>query len=287
MAGLVLGAVTALGLAAASVAGPVSGAEAAKAKPTTYSYGQWGEYNTLDVYPPTSAAARKSKSSPAVVLVHGGSWISGDRTDFASAAGQFAEAGYVAVSVNYRLAGSAAWPAQRNDVGAALRWIRSHAAKLRLDPGRIVVVGSSAGGEIAASVLTKNLGSALASGLVTLSSPFDLARVATGGQGSVAAAKLAGVVTDHLLGCSPAACPAKYEKATAANHLDPTDVPSLIFTSRGDWVDPANSVSFHTAAEAAGLESELVWIKGAEHGQSYWAEIWPKVRSWVKAHSAS
>ncbi len=177
---VVVGALVTLGLTALAVAGPVQGAFAAKGKPKTYSYGPHGHDNTLDVYKPTSAAARKATASPVVVLVHGGGWIAGDRAHFADAAHQFAKAGYVAVSVNYRLAGVAAWPAQRNDVRAAIDWVREHATTLKLDPDRLVVVGSSAGGEIAASVLTQGRGSRLADGLVTLSSPLDLARVGPG-----------------------------------------------------------------------------------------------------------
>lgn len=284
-------AVAVAAVAAVALAGGAAGAVQAvgggKVKPhaVTHSYGPNGHDNTLDVYTPTSATARRADSLPAVVLVHGGSWIRGDRTDFAGPALQFARAGYVAISVNYQLATHAAWPAQRDDVRDALEWVRDHAESLRVDTDRIVVVGSSAGGEIAASALTKDHGADLARGLVTLSSPLDLALVASGGSLGSTSAELASVVDNDLLACADA-CTARYGPASAASALDARDVPLLLITSISEWVDPASTVAFHTAAIAAGLESRLVLLPGTAHAQGYWPEVWPTISDWVAAHTA-
>jgi acetyl esterase/lipase len=285
---LAAGAVVAVALAGSAAAGAVQAVHAGKSRPhaTTYSYGPNGHDNTLDVYAPTSAAARAAASLPAVVLVHGGSWIRGDRTDFAGPAMQFARAGYVTVSVNYRLATHAAWPAQRDDVRKALKWVRSHADELRVDTDRIVVVGSSAGGEIAASALTLDRGSELARGLVTLSSPLDLGLVATGGPAGEPAAELAGIVDHQLLECAPADCAERYRTDSAASRLDDRDAPLLLITTLGDWVDPAGTIGFHLAATAAGLESRLLLLPGTAHAQGYWNDAWPTISDWVAAHTA-
>lgn len=280
-------AVLAVALAGAGAAGAVQAATGGKGRPhaTTYSYGPNGHDNTLDVYAPTSADARRAVSLPAVVLVHGGSWIRGDRTDFAGPAVQFARAGYVTVSVNYRLATHAPWPAQRDDVRTAIEWVRSHADRLHVDTKRIVVVGSSAGGEIAASALTKGHGSDLARGLVTLSSPLDLGIVAKGGPAGAPEAELASVVDNDLLACG-ADCTEKYRTASAASALDDRDVPLMLITSLGEWVDPASTIGFDVAARAAGLESRLVLLPGTAHAQGYWDEAWPTISDWVAAHTA-
>jgi acetyl esterase/lipase len=288
MPAVAVAALAAVALAGAGAAGAVQAAGGGKGRPhaSTYAYGPAAGDNTLDVYSPTSAVARRATSLPAVVLVHGGSWIRGDRTDLAGPAVQFARAGYVAVSVNYRLATRAAWPAQRDDVRAALEWVRAHARSLRVDTSRIVVVGSSAGGEIAASALTLGHGSDLARGLVTLSSPLDLGIVAAGGPAGTSAAELAAVVNDDLLACRPADCADRYRTASAASALDARDVPLLLITSLGEWVDPASTIGFHTAATAAGLESRLVLLPGTAHAQGYWADAWPTISDWVAAHTA-
>lgn len=99
----------------------------------------------LDIYlPPTTSA----EPLPVVVWMHGGAWIHGnkDRCPFAFLAGE----GYAVVSINYRLADVAIFPAQIHDCKAAIRWIRGHAEKYGFDPTRIAATGGSAGGHLAA-----------------------------------------------------------------------------------------------------------------------------------------
>ncbi|QNA89188.1 alpha/beta hydrolase [Massilia sp. Dwa41.01b] len=103
----------------------------------------------LDLYLP---AKRGTVRLPAIVLVHGGGWRTGVRTNFAPMAIRMAERGYAAATVSYRLSGEAPYPAAIVDVKAALRWVRTNAAQYGIDPGRIAVGGGSAGGQIASLV---------------------------------------------------------------------------------------------------------------------------------------
>ncbi len=104
----------------------------------------------LDLYLPKQLAESKTaKPAPGVILVHCGGWISGYRTHLTPLAIQLAKAGYVTATITYRLAPEAQYPAAVNDVKAAIRWLRSHASDYNLDPERIAVGGSSAGGQIA------------------------------------------------------------------------------------------------------------------------------------------
>ena len=101
----------------------------------------------LDLYlPPGEADAPR----PAIVVVHGGGWRGGDkqRGQWARIPAQYASDGYVAVSVNYRLTGEAPWPAQIEDVKAAVRWLRAHADKHAVDVNRIGAYGNSAGAHL-------------------------------------------------------------------------------------------------------------------------------------------
>jgi len=109
--------------------------------------------------PPAGTPALSNGLYPGLVFVHGGGWGAGNRFDngFDSEIVTAADKGYVAASVDYRLASKDAdgrtafpWPAQIQDVKCAVRWLKSRAGELRLDPERITVMGISAGGHLAA-----------------------------------------------------------------------------------------------------------------------------------------
>ncbi len=83
--------------------------------------------------------------APAVVFVHGGEWARRDKNEVSYKPKFFNENGIVFVSVNYRLAPSAAHPAQVNDVAAAVRWVHDHGAEFGAAPEKIFLMGHSAG----------------------------------------------------------------------------------------------------------------------------------------------
>ena len=98
-----------------------------------------------DVYVPPN----QERDAPAVLLVHGGSWVRGDRQQLRGYGILLARKGFVCVACEYRLSGEAIWPAQIYDVKTALRWMRANAEELGIDPERIAVSGNSAGGHLA------------------------------------------------------------------------------------------------------------------------------------------
>ncbi len=102
----------------------------------------------LDLYLPQSNGALR----PAVVMIHGGSWKHGSKSASRelNICTNLAKAGYVAVSIEYRLAkGRFAYPVNLNDCRDAVRFLRANAAKYQIDPARIGVIGASAGGHLA------------------------------------------------------------------------------------------------------------------------------------------
>src|SRR5439155_18903472 len=87
-----------------------------------------------------------------VVVIHGGSWVGGDRKDDGTKRqlnDWLARRGYAVASIDYRLAPKFIWPAQREDLLAALAFLRAQAAALGIDPTRFVLLGRSAGGQMA------------------------------------------------------------------------------------------------------------------------------------------
>jgi acetyl esterase/lipase len=86
---------------------------------------------------------------PGVLIIHGGGWQSGDRNQLRYYGIQLARYGFVGVACEYRLSGEAPWPAQLNDVKAAVRWMRANANQLNIDEEKICVTGNSAGAHLA------------------------------------------------------------------------------------------------------------------------------------------
>lgn len=98
-----------------------------------------------DVYTPPGEV----EGAPGVLLVHGGGWRGGDRSQLRGYGIMLGRRGYVCVASEYRLVGESAWPAQIHDVKAALRWMRAESAQLGIDPDKVAVEGNSAGAHLA------------------------------------------------------------------------------------------------------------------------------------------
>jgi len=98
----------------------------------------------IDVYRP-----RRLGTFPAVLIIHGGGWRSGNRHMEEPMAVALAEHGYVAATIEYRLSGEAKFPAALEDLKAGVRWLRKKSQKLGVDTGRIAALGPSAGGTLA------------------------------------------------------------------------------------------------------------------------------------------
>jgi acetyl esterase/lipase len=88
-------------------------------------------------------------SAPVVIFFHGGGFVAGDKNSdgvfYCNVIRYFASHDYLAIAANYRLAPAARWPAGAEDVSAVIQWTRAHAAEYGGDPGRICLLGQSAG----------------------------------------------------------------------------------------------------------------------------------------------
>lgn len=89
------------------------------------------------------------KTYPALLMIHGGGWNSGNKSLQVPMAQQIAAKGYVTIPVEYRLIPEALYPAGFHDIKTAIRWAREHAAEYGIDPERIAVSGCSAGAQLA------------------------------------------------------------------------------------------------------------------------------------------
>ncbi|WP_043633383.1 alpha/beta hydrolase [Nonomuraea candida] len=213
----------------------------------------------LDLWLPEERAARPL---PVVVFVHGGAWRTGLRDDPGPRLrewrpGPFARlvrAGFAVACPDYRLSGEACHPAQRDDLAAALAWLRTRATELCLDPDRTVLWGESAGGHLAAlTALTRPAG---VRGCVTWYAPTELDPTSTD----------PGTFEARLLGAAPAADPARARDAGPVAHVTPQAPPFLLLHGAADTIVPCDqSVRLAGALRRAGVPAGLHLVDGADH----------------------
>lgn len=107
---------------------------------TTWTY---SSSQQLDFYPAMGRA-----QAPCIIVIHGGGWDDGDRGQLASFNYLLARDGFAVADISYRLAPASRWPAQRDDVAAAVAFVKAHAKELGVDSSKLVILGRSAGGQI-------------------------------------------------------------------------------------------------------------------------------------------
>jgi acetyl esterase/lipase len=113
-------------------------------------YSNDGTDTTFDVFSPSGSAG----PLPTVVWIHGGAWISGDKSNVEPYARILASHGYTTVALNYTVAPEAVYPTALGQLNDAVSFLVAHAAEYRIDPDRIVLAGDSAGSQFAAQLAT-------------------------------------------------------------------------------------------------------------------------------------
>lgn len=203
----------------------------------------------LDLYLPASGAG----PYPLVVWVHGGGWQGGTRQLSVNAFQRSLTArGYAVATVGYRLSDVAIWPAQIEDVKAAVRLLRANAVEFRLDPQRFAAWGSSAGGHLVAMLGVTDAASgfdnaALGNGSVSSRvqavvdwyGPSDLLRMDSdaGSHGCAPGAQrhdAAGSPESLLLGVRPSLDSLRARNASPLFHVSEGDAPMLIVHGQQD-----------------------------------------------------
>lgn len=226
----------------------------------------------LDACFPGDAAIDDPAAEPraAIVVVHGGSWRRGDKANlnWRAVCQWLASAGYVTVSINYRLAPAWSFPAQLDDVQDAVRWLRDPAIVQRynIDPDRIGAFGGSAGGNLVSLLGTVGTGDrddvVRVSSVVDLSGPADLTGpITTTGGNDVDF----GLVQLEFLGCTTwDACP-NAAKASPGTYADSSDPPFFVAHSIDEYIPLAQSERFVATLRDAGVAVEFVTVEGTAH----------------------
>jgi acetyl esterase/lipase len=220
----------------------------------------------LDVYRPLDA-----RGLPAVIVIHGGGWRTGDKRDWAREGRRLAARGFVAFVINYRLACTDPGnplcgfhhPAQPDDVRLAYRWVRAHGREHGANPKRIGALGGSAGGHLSMLIgTTRKGGTGKLGAVVSWSGPT---RVLAG---------IPGGAIENYIGCPSSVCPRRYADASPLLHVTPDDAPTYLANSRHEQVGLSAATTMAEALTRAGVPNQLRILEGSRHSKAYANDVW-------------
>jgi acetyl esterase/lipase len=192
---------------------------------------------------------------PAILSVHGGRWRAGNRADASSIkVAQWAEFGFFAMSIDYRLVGGSPAPAPYVDLLCAIRWLHAHAEDYRIDPERIYLIGQSAGGQLV------SLAATLGESDFPRVGGWEKARSDVRGVVSVAAAyELTTLSWGNLWTPVSGDVQAARAQASPVNHVSATTKPILVIHSDDDKSVPVQqAVDMAAKLKAAGAVHRFV-----------------------------
>lgn len=217
-----------------------------------------------DIYRPPAGAP---ETRAAVLLVHGGSWRGGDRTQLRQYGWRLGRAGYVCVAIEYRLIPEAYFPKFLEDVKAAIRWTRTNVDQLGVESDRIGIHGNSAGGHLA---------------LLAAGTPDVEEFEGTGGHHDVSSAVQACVsiygpsvfhLTSPVRGSRPTSRLTEHptadvtRAASPVSWVSPSFPPTLLLHGKADDLVPVAATEvMHEALTAAGVPTELHLFPDQPHG---------------------
>jgi acetyl esterase len=210
------------------------------------------------------------------ILVHGGGWIAGDKQQYINYLFKpLADANFVWISINYRLAPKFTFPAPADDVEMAIQYVRKNAAKFKIDPNRIALIGESAGGHLVSYVGAREKNHEIAA-VVSLYGVHDFV---------AAAVEWKPIPTEmyQLFGISAveATNVSTLVKGSPVTFIHKDMPPYLLMHgSKDEDVPYEQSVEMCKAMKAAGARCDLVTVEGGEHGMDHW-EPHPELR-WYK-----
>lgn len=215
----------------------------------------------LDAFVPKSDG-----DHPAVLVVHGGSWKSGNRMQLRTYATMLANMGMSCFCIDYRLAPEHKFPAQIEDCRTALQWVRDNAAEYKVDANRVGAIGYSAGGHLVSLLATSGEAPCEQNGNVDTriqacaagGAPTDFRTFDDNGKWA-----------EYWMGGDLDTVPEKFHLASSVAFVDPNDPPVFFFNGTADdLVNVKWSKDCHDALKVAGVKTEIHLVEGAGHIQA-------------------
>lgn len=235
-----------------------------------------GEELLLDVHVPDGDGP-----FPVAIYVHGGGWMWGDKAnpDDAPALEMLTKAGFTWFSINYRLAPKHRWPACQNDLQTAIRWAKANAAQYKGDTSRIVLMGYSAGGQLATYAATVVDESIKVQAVIGYAPLTDFVQELPK-RGNILGSAQRGLLnrpqelTLESLGMLKALSP--------INYVRPGMPPLLIVHGDADNSVPyVQSLLFQAKMQTNGDRCDLITLPGAPHRLTKWSEYLPDYQSQI------
>lgn len=248
------------------------------------------DYQRLDTCQPADAETSSVNNGPrrAVISVHGGSWREGDKASlhWRSVCEWLASEGFVAFSVNYRLAPQHPFPAAIEDIRTVIEWLRQpqQVEAFGYDPAMIGAFGGSAGGNLVTLLGTEGTGPLDAgtrvAAVVELSGPMDLTAELADGYDE----KFRQVQLDYL-GCSSYELCDATRAASPVYSVDPSDPPFFVGHSRDEFIPIQQAETLVDALGTSGVETVYVDVPGQLHSIALLSdELRAQIVEFLRAH---
>jgi acetyl esterase len=214
--------------------------------------------------------------APVLVYLHGGGWVSGDRSEHSTDMRWFAEQGWLVVSVDYTLSSADhhLWDVTQDQIGCAVGWVVDNATRYGGDPTRLSLTGDSAGGNLAINTAYLSVAGRLNSscggtmpkvGAVAVMYPVVDAAGTYANRDPTSGATARGGLGAYT-GGTPQQFPDRYASISSATHITAAAPPTLIVLGESDHLVPVDGAYRLTEqARAAGVDVELVAVPYADH----------------------
>ena len=236
----------------------------------------------MDVYLP---AGRKQQETKTFVLIHGGAWVEGDKSEFTSYLPTIKQRlpDYAIAVINYRLASTSGnyFPAQENDLKAALNFLVQNSSNYQIS-SEFVLLGTSAGAHMALLQGYKYATPSVRA-IIDFFGPADMVQLY-----NQAPTTIAQLGMQMLLSGTPQTNPAMYYQSSPINFIDAQDPPTIIFHGTNDLVvHVSQSTQLQLKLQMMGVTNSLHTYNGVGH------EVWPspimndafdKMEAFIKTH---
>ncbi|HEX2845254.1 MAG TPA: alpha/beta hydrolase [Chitinophagaceae bacterium] len=233
----------------------------------------------MDVYLPF----RGPDTTKVIILIHGGAWLEGDKSDFNSFVPELQRRlpGYAIFNLNYRLYlnNTNRFPTQEEDIKSAFNFIYSRRNEYHISD-KFVLLGASAGGHLALLQGNKYSTPVKPKALVSFFGPVELVSLYNSSQYTAS-------ILLKLTGGTPATVPAIYESSSPSNYITPSSPPTIFLQGGADTVvPPSQSQLLQNLLQAANVPNQYVFYPTQGHG---WVgadlqDSFDKIAAFIKAH---